>query len=70
MTKFIQIAAMPADIGSHPCGIFALDEAGTVWRYEGQYGWVAFTDKRSREKEDTQGRVTYEEITPRDATQG
>lgn len=62
MTKFVQIAVFSAEVGTHDCGIFALDEDGIVWSYQSrEHGWVAFTNKRSTEKLDGP-RVVYEAI--------
>ncbi len=46
-SKFIQITAIASDGASHSSGIFALDESGRVWNYEGQYGWIPFTTERN-----------------------
>lgn len=46
--KFIQIAVASATVSVHDCLIFALDEHGTVWHYEGSdRGWEPFTDNRA-----------------------
>lgn len=58
--KFVQIAAIPSDGGTHASGIFALDEVGCVWNYEGQYGWIPFTTERNESIESARERKALE----------
>ena len=45
VARFVQITATVSETTQRPA-VFALDEAGHVWRYWGEQGWMRLSDKR------------------------